>query len=502
MPDRKNTSAAGGTARRSLLVATVVVALLCAVGFFSWKSRGTSSTPDSAKLTYEIKRGDMEVTVIEEGTLESGENTEIKCLVRGQNTVIWVVEGGTEVKQGDVLVRLDTLFMEEQINERSKYALWSRSAAEHSTASVARATLAIDEYLKGRYHAQLMTLEKDLAIAEANLLTATNMLEHAQLMYDRGYVSELEVEQKSFNVEQARLDVEVKKTDIDVLQRFTKKEELETLRGTLAADKARNQADIERAYADAHRRDRALEELEHCVIRAPRDGLVIYPSAAKWKTAPDIEEGATVHKDQILLLMPDLSNMQVKVGVHESIVDRVRPGLPARVRLTDRKLTGKVTEVASVTQPAGWWTGNVVKYDTTISLPDEVGLKPGMSAEIEIILDTYRDVLKIPVAAVAETNDGYYCWVKTESKPERRKLQLGDSNDLFIVVEDGLQEGDEVLLNPLAFVDEIKDELLQPLDATQATSPPDADQSTQSPPMTDSEGTSQSNATAAESSSA
>ena len=45
--------------------------------------------------------------------------------------------------------------------------------------------------------------------------------------------------------------------------------------------------------------------------------MVIYPSAAAHKTTPDITEGATVRKDQVLLLMPDLDKMQVKVGIHE-----------------------------------------------------------------------------------------------------------------------------------------------------------------------------------------
>ncbi|MCP4303224.1 MAG: hypothetical protein GY783_21795, partial [Gammaproteobacteria bacterium] len=132
---------------------------------------------------------------------------------------------------------------------------------------------------------------------------------------------------------------------------------------------------------------RALEELEYCVVKAERSGMVLHPSAARWKNAPEIEEGATVHKDQILLLMPDLSQMQVKIGIHESIVDRIVPGLPARVTLPERTLDGEVASVASVTSPAGWWTGNVVKYDTVIKLPSGEDLKPGMSAEVEVIMD-------------------------------------------------------------------------------------------------------------------
>ena len=112
--------------------------------------------------------------------------------------------------------------------------------------------------------------------------------------------------------------------------------ELETLNGNLNAAKAKLAAEEERAKMDAIRRDLAIEELQYCTVKAEKSGLVIYPSAARWKNAPEIEEGATVHMDQVLLLMPDLSKMQVKVGIHESVIDRIKPGLEARVTLPDR----------------------------------------------------------------------------------------------------------------------------------------------------------------------
>ena len=152
--------------------------------------------------------------------------------------------------------------------------------------------------------------------------------------------------------------------------------------------------------------------------------------------------------------MPDLTKMQVKLGIHESVIDRVRPGLKAIVTLPDRTLEANVSEVASVTRPAGWWTGNVVKYDTVIELPADEGLKPGMSAEIEVILAVHENVLTIPVAAVIETEQGNFCWVKSETGPQKRILQLGDSNDVFIEVLAGLNEGENVVLNPTALIDE------------------------------------------------
>ena len=70
--------------------------------------RSSTSQEIGRYLTHTITRGNLIVTVREQGTLESADNTEIKCRVRGENTIIRVVESGSIVKPGDELVRLDT----------------------------------------------------------------------------------------------------------------------------------------------------------------------------------------------------------------------------------------------------------------------------------------------------------------------------------------------------------------------------------------------------------
>ena len=412
-----------------------------------------------AQMTHKVARGALVVSVTEQGTLESSENTEIICQVNGdwrsggRTTVTWVVENGQTVKAGDDLVRLDTLYIEEEINERTKYAHWSRAGADSWKFQMARRKLAVPEYLEGRYVVELMEKEKELAIAESDLGTAKNLLVHAEQMAARGYVSELEVERSEFQVTQFQLDVEVKQTEIDVLKRFTKTEQLANLNGEVEVAKAQFEASDERAFADESRRDRSVETLGFCVMKAPRDGLVIYPSAAKWKNEPDITVGGSVHKEQLLLIMPDLTKMQVKIGIHESLIDRIKAGLTARVTLADRTIEAKISSVATVTQPGGWWTGNVVKYDTIIAIPPGSGLKPGMSAEVEVLIAQHPDELLIPVAAVVETEGGFFCWVQRPDGPQRQALQLGDSNDAFMIVKSGIQQGDAVLLNPVAFVE-------------------------------------------------
>ncbi|MCP4512692.1 MAG: hypothetical protein GY826_40560 [Fuerstiella sp.] len=427
-------------------------------------------TQDSSSLlTHKVTRGDLLVTVIEQGTLESSENTEIKCKVRGDNTVIWVVENGTYVEPGDELVRLDTLFMEEQIAERTKYALWTRSGAERSRANLERAKLAVGAYEHGDYIVALKVLQKEFAVKEALLLTAKDLLAHEETMAEAGYKSELDVEEKTFAVTRADLDVKLIATQIEVLKEFTKNEELAMRKGDLRASDARLKAEEERVFADNRRLERAEEEMLYCVVKAEKAGMVIHPSSARWKNAPEIEEGATVHKDQVLLLMPDLTKMQVKVGIHESMVDRVKPGLEAIVTVSDRTLKAEVESVATVTSPAGWWTGNQVKYDTIIRLPEGETLNPGMSAGVEVIMARHEDVLTIPVAAVLETPDEYLCWVQTPVGPQRRVLELGDSNDVSILVETGLTEGEDVVLNPTASIEEAQEEAARTISESNET---------------------------------
>jgi HlyD family secretion protein len=430
-----------------------------------WMPRSGPDQANGSVLTHTVSPGDLIVTVTEQGTLESAENTEIKCGVRGENVIIWVIKSGSLVKAGDELIRLDTLAIEDAIAEQTKKAHLTRSGAERAKADMARAELAIPEYLEGRYRTAMMTLEKTLTIAKSNLLTAQNMLTHAETMDRRGYVSGLELQEKRFAVTQAQLYVGITETQIKELIDFTKAMEVETLKGALNAARARYDAEAERARMDADRRDLARGELKHCVVRAQRAGLVIYPTSHGWKRTPDIEEGATVHKDQTLLLMPDLWCMQVKVGMHESVADRVKPGMTARITIPGHTLDGEVATVAPVARPGGWWSGNVVKYDTVITLPSMPGLRPGMTAEVELTLDRHEDVLTVPLTAVVETAQGAFCWIQTAQGIERRALELGDNDHDFAVVHAGLQSGDEVVLDALASVPEAQAWALNPPDA-------------------------------------
>ena len=399
-------------------------------------------------ITYEVTRGDLLITITEQGSLQSRNNTEIKSKVRGSNTVTWVIPSGTVVKPGDELVRLDTKELEENLSLSKTNVHKSRASLAKTTTGLATAKISIRAYEQGQYVTDLKERQKDVAISDANLKASKKMLVRSEVLFKQGFVTELEVQSQLLTVEQAQLELTVNRTRLDVLKRFTKAMELETRRGNLTAGHSYVKRDEAELAMNLSRRTRAHEELANCVIRASRGGLVIYPLPAPWKNEPEITEGVNVRYDQVLLLMPDLSKMQIKVGIHEEMVDRVKVGLPVTVVLPDLTLEAKISSVASVTRPAAWWTGNMVKYDTIIDLPVVDGLRPGMTAAVKVVVAEHKDVLKVPVAAIVEAENGHLCWVKTSQGIEPRSLELGDSNDEFTVVLGGLNEGDKVLLNP------------------------------------------------------
>ncbi len=456
----QNPGRSRGWMRRIVFAVTAVAVV---AGATLYLRGGVLAPPSGPKLTHTIARGDLQVTVTEEGSLESSSNKDIKCRVRGGSTVLWIIKAGTPVQPGDVLVKLDTKVIDDNINaQRIKYQN-ALAVFAQSESDVAIAKINIQEYLEGTLRTDKQTLLKDIKIAESQLVASQNLVDHSRRMNRKGFVNQLQLKTDEDTAEHKQIELDVLHTKLDVLERYTKAKKIEELTGILKAKEAKLASDQAGLKLEKDRLDREEEQLPRCNITAETSGMVIYPVTEQWKNQPNIEEGAIVREDQVLLVIPDLDQMQVKLGVHEAYVDRMKLGMPARIQLQGEFVDGEVLSVASVTRPAGWWNGNQVKYDTIIKLKSQQGLKPGMSASVEVFLARHENVLTIPVAAVVEQEGEFFCWVKTAETTQRRRLDLGDSNDQFIVVNGGVKEGDEVVLNPRAIVQDAQIDALKPV---------------------------------------
>jgi multidrug efflux pump subunit AcrA (membrane-fusion protein) len=266
---------------------------------------------------------------------------------------------------------------------------------------------------------------------------------------------------------------------------------------------------------DSHYRD-IEDEIKKCTITSPQDGMVVYyiPEQSRSGSGAQqsiVAQGEPVREGQKLMRIPELSKMLVNTRVHEALVPRVKgevvvptgfcdcvraclltspdasarllagnafsclkdefrdkeqrvvyPGQPARIRsdaYPDKILNGHVKSVATVASQQDWLSSDVKVYQTMIAIDEAVeGLKPGMSAEVTILIDdSLERVLTVPIQAiVGGPSLGKYrkCFVLTPEGPQEREIVVGASNDKMAEIKSGLQEGDEIVINPRTLLGE------------------------------------------------
>jgi hypothetical protein len=135
--------------------------------------------------------------------------------------------------------------------------------------------------------------------------------------------------------------------------------------------------------------------LDHTVITAPIDGIVIARSVDQGQTV-----AASMNAPTLFILAADLTKMQVLANIDEADVGRMRPGQVVTFRVDafpTETFTGAVEQVRL--QPAV--VQNVVTYSTVIAVPNtELKLKPGMTANVNIEVSHKSNVLRMPSAAL------------------------------------------------------------------------------------------------------
>ncbi|MHC4404468.1 MAG: efflux RND transporter periplasmic adaptor subunit [Planctomycetota bacterium] len=460
---------------RGVVLATVVG---LAAGAYAMLAGTLEGGADRAMRTHTVKPGPLLVTITEDGNLESANNVDIKCEVAGGSTILWIVEDGRSVEKGEKLAELDSSKLEDEINAQKITLEKARATYIQAEKDFSVAKISVQEYIEGIYRKEIQDLEAQITIAMENLRSSQNMLQHTEKMFRKGYVSPLQLETQQFAVERAKIELESAETAKDVLERFTKAKTLEDLHSKRDVAEARMNSEKAAFELEEARLKRSEAQLEKCLIMAPQSGMAVYANETgrmrMGSQQPQVEEGAMVRERQTIFRLPDLSQMQVKVAVHESKVDQLRIGMKAWIRILDRSFRGHVLSIANQPEQTGWFTANVKEYATIVRIDKEVketesgeiveieeqptGLKPGMTAEVEIRVADLKDVLMLPVATVVENRGKFFCWVNTPNGPERRPLVLGMSNDEYVEVKDGVKARDEVILNPRAVVAEAREE--------------------------------------------
>lgn len=324
----------------------------------------------------------------------------------------------------------------------------------------------------GEAQQKLRQLNDELLLHKAELAVARQTVEASERLAKKNFVTQAALENDQVNFEKVSLSVKTAETSLDLFRKYEFPKQCETFlsayrealhktQRTLRANRSKL-AQAESKFQTAKRRyemqlakkEDLERQLKACVIRAQQPGLVAYGdlnASSYYRYNEPIEEGANVRLRQTMLTIPDMSQMGVRLNVHESQVKRVRLGQRALVRVDaepGKTLEGRVAELAVLPDSSSTrYTPNVKVYPCTIHIDGAHDwLKPGMNAKVEIIVDQLADVLFIPVQSIEVENDHHFCYVNTGSRLERREVSTGVFNDEFIEVRTGLQPGEEVAL--------------------------------------------------------
>jgi len=488
-------------------------------------------------------RGPLVVTIAESGEVESKRSVDIRCEVEGKSTIIWVIEEGTVVQKGDKLVELDAAELEETVRTQEMKYKTAKAAFEkaekayliqQSTRESMLAAAALDvkfslldlqkylgidlanfviqnegrvtfadlvdrDDLGGEALQELRQMESAIDLAGEELQRAEDKVVWTRRLFERGYVtgSELKADELAAKRRQAELDQA--KTSLDLFRRYTFPKQAEkAYRDWLEFKReydrvdARTQSELDSAKAtlDNNRDALALEEerlakvrdqLAKTTITAPQAGMVVYDTGggSRFRDAPPMEVGSTVFHQQTLIKLPDMSEMNVKVKLHESVVKQASVGAPAFITidaLPKQRLTGKVSKIAVMPDRQNWFLNPDIKtYTTEITLDHTPeGLKPGMSAQVEILVARRDDALQVPIAAVHVDKGFQVVYVKTPTGVDTRRVEVGLTNDQNVEVLKGLAQGEEVYLYKPANAPElvISDEERQSRRAFERAAPP------------------------------
>ena len=478
------------------ITSLTLIAIVAVVAVIAHRQGTSGGSEDAENLTFAVRRGPLVISLTESGTIQAQDKIVIKNEISGRTTILSIIDEGTMVKKGDLLIELDSSELEDQlfsqqimvqnaeaafVKAREDLAITKNQAAsdtEQADNTLRFAEQDLEKYIKGEYPQQLREAEVLITLAEEDLQRAEEKQKWSRVLFEQQLISQTERQADELAAKKAALDLELARSKMDLLKEHTNKRELAQLKSdakqaTMSLERVERKAKANILQAEANfaakeaefnrQRDKLAEikeEITMTRVLAPSDGLVVYATSAQrsrhhhGSSNEPLEPGRDVREQEPLIHLPDTRKMMAGIKVHESHIKKITVDMPARITvdaLPNVSFVGYIHHIAPLPDPSSFWSNPDLKiYDTDVYIADGAeGLRNGMTCEVEIIAETHKDALYVPIQSVIRLEGKPTAYVVNDKQVVTpRTIVVGSDNNRMVHVLEGMEEGELVLLTP------------------------------------------------------
>lgn len=483
----------GWTRKKYALLLGACGILALGVGGFALAGHDRESGESLANSpTAPVERGPLRIDIVESGTIRPREQIVLRNELEDPASILFIVPEGKLVKKGELLVELDVTQLSNEVVERRIRVQNAEADLIHAQenfkvvenqaeADIQQARLNsqfavqdLEKYKSGEFPKLLKEAQAKITLAEEELGRSEEQLKWSQILFQEKYLSQSELQQDELAEKKAKLNLELAKADLELLNTYTYKRQIDQLesdvkQSAMALERAERmaaanlaQAKAQSAASDAELKEeterlrREETQLSKAKIYAPIDGMVLYASSVsdRWRRNDEtIEVGTTIRERDEIIYLPTASDFNVDVKVSEVDLNKLSPGLPVRVTvdaMPEKAFTGKITSIAQLPDSESRFLNpNLKLYQTVIQLDaSPAQLRNGMSCRAEISVEHYADALYVPIQSVVRVNGQPTVYTIAGGQVTPRPVAIGLDNSRFVLIEDGLEAGQRVLLTP------------------------------------------------------
>lgn len=324
--------------------------------------------------------------------------------------IIRMAEEGSQIKKGDFVVQFDP-------SEVARRLQTEMADLQKAQREIQRSGASRENGLKD--------LELSVEDARTQRERAINKLRDTA-----GFESAMKVKEAQYEAELAKKRVSMLEQKLASVKRSG------ALQDQMLNEKVKFHSSRVKAYQEA------MQALE---VKSPASGVVLYET--DWN-GQKRQVGATVFMMDTVLSIPDLNTLRVAGQIAEADSGKVRVGQRVTVTfdaIQEKVYHGTITKVARTLSQASYEKPvKVLEVIVRLDENDPRRLKPGMAAKLEVEVDSFRDVLAVPLSAVEVEGTQAYVFVNQDGKAVRRAVKLGRNNGMVAIVESGLAPGEKV----------------------------------------------------------